>query len=524
MFPITLFFCSIVIPSLAAAQQSTPDTPILRTTSTLVFLDVTVLDKKDKPVVKGLTQQDFAITESNRPQRIFSFEAPEAHVLQSRAANDNPDGKAPVTILVVDLLNSKFEDSAYIRYKVQQFLEAQPKQLDAPTELMMVGNQSLELLQGYTRSREDLLFALKHMPSALPYETMPGASFMGRFLQSIAALQEIALQNRGVPGRKNIIWVGRGGPPLETTEMVESLVKKLERFVHDTTNELVDARMSLFLVYPGLDVRGGTFTQSEAKAEANIGNGDPFAGDINFGSFVKETGGTLFHNRNDLDALISRSQQMGSEYYTLTYQPQGGNEDGRFRRIRVTLRDPNLHVVTKAGYFAPDAKAPVDPQQQTEINLAQATRSTIPFDELDVKIGQIVQHPDTRTADITVLVRSKNLQWQPIEDGKSNVNLYMSAASLASDRTIVASKIEKVTIFAISQDRAALATQVIHLKVSLRVPKNAKTVRVAVETDEQGRIGAVDLDRKVIDAAPSAPTPLPKITPRPTGPTPPPGT
>jgi hypothetical protein len=37
----------------------------------------------------------------------------------------------------------------------------------------------------------------------------------------------------------------------------------------------------------------------------------------------------------------------------------------------VTLRDPNLHAVTKAGYFAPDKSAPVDPRQQTMVNLVE---------------------------------------------------------------------------------------------------------------------------------------------------------
>ena len=50
----------------------------IRVTSRLVFLDVTVLDKKGHPVVKGLEAKDgdFSITDNKRPQRIFSFEAP----------------------------------------------------------------------------------------------------------------------------------------------------------------------------------------------------------------------------------------------------------------------------------------------------------------------------------------------------------------------------------------------------------------------------------------------------------------
>src|ERR1700733_12782379 len=163
--------------STAQGQQGPSDTPTIRVTSRLVFLDVTALDKKGRPVVNGLTKDDFTITEDKRPQSIFSFEAPQTHTISAIAGDDNPDGKAPLTIFVLDLLNSSFEDFAFIRYSVQKYLEAQPAQLSSPAEMMVIGNQSLELLQGFTRSREDLLFALKHMPGVLPFKFMRGSFF-----------------------------------------------------------------------------------------------------------------------------------------------------------------------------------------------------------------------------------------------------------------------------------------------------------------------------------------------------------
>lgn len=116
-----------------------------------VFLDVTVLDKQGHPVMIGLNKDDFTITEDKKPERIFSFEAPESHVMGTNAKDVNPDGKAPVTIIVLDLLNSSFSDFAYIRDEVKKFLETQPAQLAAPAELMVVGNESLEMLQGYAK-------------------------------------------------------------------------------------------------------------------------------------------------------------------------------------------------------------------------------------------------------------------------------------------------------------------------------------------------------------------------------------
>jgi hypothetical protein len=89
----------------------------------------------------------------------------------------------------------------------------------------MLGNKSLEMAQGYTRSKADLLYALDHVPFALPYKEMYG--FVDeRFTQSIDALQEIAQQSQGVPRRKNIIWVGHCSPNISALQVLTGSVDK----------------------------------------------------------------------------------------------------------------------------------------------------------------------------------------------------------------------------------------------------------------------------------------------------------
>jgi VWFA-related protein len=503
-----------MVPSLGllGQGQQPSEVPTIHVTSSLVFLDVTVLDKKGRPVVKGLTRDDFTITEDKKPQRIFSFEAPQEH---ADISSDGPNSgsKAPLSIFVIDLLNSSFEDAAFIRYSMRKYLAAQPRQLDSPAEMMVVGNQSLEMIQSYTRSRDDLLFALDHLPAALPYKAGSPSFLDERFMQSIEALQEIALQNRGVPGRKNIVWVGHGGPSINTAFLLGS-IDRLNRYMHDTTNLLVNSRISLFVIYPGLKVQGSEMHISAQSADADISNTDPFAGDINFGVFVNETGGRLFYNRNDVDAQIGHSEQLGSQYYTLTYQPQEDYSDGKFRHIRVALRDPNLQVVTKAGYFSRDKNESADPVQQAVFNVSEAVRSTIPYNSLEMKILRVVRHPDTRSAEITVQLKTRNLDWQPTDDGKSIAKLILAAASLTDNKDILASKLTGVAMKANSQDQEKLPKQEGSITFTLRVPNRTKMVRVAVETEDGGRIGAADLDRKTIDAAPVAPTPEPQLAPR----------
>lgn len=520
MMSLRLWWCALVlligscIP-IAAAQQSS-GVLTLKSTSQLVFMDVTVLDSKGNPVVKGLTRDDFTITEDKKPQAIFSFEPPEAHLATAGASD-----RAPETIFVLDRLNSEVEDFAYINYSIRKYLLSLPRQLDSPSELMVLGNESLEMVQSYTRSRADLLYAVDHIRGAIPYKMNP--SFFGeRFLQSMDALQQIALQSKGIPGRKNIIWIGHGGPNLDTVGLTGKTVDKLNRYVHDTTNLMVDSRISLFVIYPGLPVGGTTFDFGAESANADISGTDPFAGDVSFGNMVNATGGKLFFNRNDVDVEIKTSEEFGSNYYTLTYQPQEGNPDGKFRHIAVSLRDPSLRVVAKAGYYALDKDAPADTQRQNALNLAEAARSTIPFNALDMTIEQVVRHSNSDSVGFTIVLKSRNISWQNQEDGTSTAHFTLVAASLSSRRDILASRLQPMIARSSTQDPALRSELNSRMPVVVRFPRKAQVVRIVVEINDSGRMGAVEINRKLLDAAPEAPTPEPQLVPHPRSPEPPP--
>jgi hypothetical protein len=72
-------FCVVAGLSLhARSQTANPATTTIRVASDLVYLDVTVVDRKGNPVVTGLSKNDFTITEDGKPQRIFSFDTPTA--------------------------------------------------------------------------------------------------------------------------------------------------------------------------------------------------------------------------------------------------------------------------------------------------------------------------------------------------------------------------------------------------------------------------------------------------------------
>jgi hypothetical protein len=69
-------------------------------------------------------------------------------------------------------------------------------------------------------------------------------------------------------------------------------------------------------------------------------------------TLAENTDGTAFVNSNDLAAAFRRVGEELSAFYVLGYRPTSTDEDGRFREIRVEVRQPDVTVAARRGYYA----------------------------------------------------------------------------------------------------------------------------------------------------------------------------
>jgi VWFA-related protein len=538
-----VFLLSVVagLSSPAKSQTASPTTTTIRVASDLVYLDVTVVDKNGNPVVTGLTRNDFTITENAKPQRIFSFDAPATGT--ERSAGGSPPAqpetvqvpntknaqKGPATILVLDLMNTPSAESAYARDSIRRYLAQQPERLASPTELMVLNNTALNMVQPYTHNRDDLLYALYRVPPETPYKL--GSMQYGNqewfdqsLAQSIEALQQIALQNKGQAGRKNVLWVGYGGPSIPIDPGDPRWDKEIRFYVRGTTNMLVDARITLFLIRPEalgaltLSPDHAKLSKLDGRIAQRATNEDPFAKTVNFGLFINGTGGRFFSKRNDIDRAIAEAQELGSKYYTLTYQPQGQENNGEFREIKVVLRDPNLRAMTKAGYFAPEATTSADPTPHhldPMYQIEEAAQSGVVFDSLGVSLVHVERHPDSESVEVRTLLKSAHLRWQSTSDGRSTADITVAAVSLSKQRDILASRLRRLTIFSDSQDPARLAASETPVSITVPAPRHTESVRVVILAQEGGQVGALEVEHKELVSAPESPTAEPQLQQRP---------
>jgi len=436
--------CSATAQTAPAPQDKTPagyQTSTITVNARIVVLDVVVLDKKGNLVWRNdLKPEDFKIYEDGQLQTIRSFEAPSQHqmppsdtAIVHSAADLKSIGDAPVTILVLDELNSTFQDSAYSRQQMVKYLQSQPAVLKQPTVLMVAMNTTFQQLHDYTQDRDALIEAVKkHMPE-YPWAMMgsgrsgPGA--VERMGQNLAALEQIAHASSGTPGRKNLIWVGNGFPSANLVGMPQDEADQIETAYRRCTAELLAARVTMFTINPTAD----TTVTVEADDTADLdsigeeGGPDPMGeGGVSFASFAADTGGIAYMGRNDLNHVMDEGIARGQEYYTMSYSPTNKTEvAAKFRSLKIVMADKNLRALTRDGYYplsATELNPSIDKdmnQKQVKANLqldiSGALTTQISYNGLDVKAAK------SGSDEYTLTVTGNGIGWtEPGQNGEQH--------------------------------------------------------------------------------------------------------
>jgi VWFA-related protein len=489
------------------AQDASAPAYNFKVKTRIVILDVVVTDKKGNAVT-NLTKDDFTVYEDKQPQTIRTFEPPSAHVMPPSpdgkaivtSAADLPKiGDAPITILVLDELNTQFTDMSYARNSLEKYLLAQPEVLKQPTALLVVNNTKFVLLQDYTQDRAGILKALKNHTPQNPYKaaTNAGSVAVERIAQTMSAVIQIAEATRGTPGRKNVIWVGVNGPGVKLEGADPVIIKDMGDITKRVTQTLLETRVTLNYIDPTINQAsndGGMLSGDDDSADIN--DTDPFSVDVDFNQFAPATGGKIFAGRNDINNEIATSIDTGNAYYTLSYSPSNEVEDAaKYRGIHIKLSNPNLIATTRDGYYPEAANAnnsvndtalpAVQRKKTLELDLSNAATSILSYNGLTVTAQK-----GTDPAAWQVSVVSRDLSWPSLPSG--GVHTEVTAMSVAYDgKNKILGHVTREMASTLKADEATPATVVFPVPVEL--PSGTKRIRFIIRDAITGKIGTVDV-------------------------------
>jgi len=169
-------------PAASPALLADAGTPVFRTTTRLVQVDVVVTKKSGEPI-EGLDRDDFTILQDGRPQKANVFEAHTAretiptageiaatgtqpqtaqqpHILGTYSNQPSATNNQSWNIILFDMLNTPTNDQQLARNQLQKIAQALPA--GQPVALFVLTNK-LVMVQAFTRDPNTMLLAVQRL-------------------------------------------------------------------------------------------------------------------------------------------------------------------------------------------------------------------------------------------------------------------------------------------------------------------------------------------------------------------------
>jgi VWFA-related protein len=226
---------------------------------------------------------------------------------------------------------------------------------------------------------------------------------------SLNAMKATVERMAAIPGQRTIVLVSAGFMVTDPYRSAETEI--IERAIRaNVTISTLDAR-GLFLVGPDASTSPQTGQSSLMMARFDGPAKVQQAGIL--AELADGTGGTYFHNNNDLQEGFRRTGASPEFMYVLGFAPHDLKSDGSFHALKVTLRDTKDTTLTaRHGYYAP--KRGVDPKEDAKEDIRVALFSREDMSDIPVELRTKFFKPTDQTAKLSVVVHVdvKNLAFK----------------------------------------------------------------------------------------------------------------
>ncbi len=548
-----ILLCWCAAFSQAAKPSPTPpDDDIVKITTSLIQIDVTVTDEKGK-VITDLKPEELEIYENGEKQKItnFSFISSVKTVEKPNAVDKNAISVPPVQLrpenvrrsyaLVVDDLSLSFESAYQTRKALKKFVDEQMQ--DGDLVAIIRTGAGIGALQQFTSDKRVLYAAIEKVkwnaqgsggvsafapiqsaadnsldvdPSATPDDSESTTTGDGQTLDdfrsrvfatgTLGALKYIVTGMSELPGRKSVILFSDGFKLYETDENGNSIGGE----VLDFLQQLVDLANRSSVVFYTVDARGLQYTGFTAGDAISDTNPDSMNAQSQnrrdqlhdtqegLGYLAEETGGLAIKNANDLSSGVKQILDDQS-YYLVAYQPDSDTFDAakrKFNKFDVkVLRKGAFKVRFRSGFFnvpekaAEKAPTALSPAAQLETALV----SPFAVSGINLKLNALFGSDEKTGAFVRSLlyIDGKDLKFTEEKDGRKKAVFEILAMSFGDNGQIV-DQLQKNYTLLLRPDaysRAAANGFVYNFVFPVKKP-GAYQYRVAIRDAQGNKVGS----------------------------------
>jgi len=243
-------------------------------------------------------------------------------------------------------------------------------------------------------------------------------------LLSLGVLEDIVRRISAMPGQRTMILISPGFITPDPMAL-ERITDVLNRATH--ANVIISALDARELYTADGDASRGSINLTATRMKQEFDREAARANEDVMAELADGTGGTFFHNNNDLNEGLRRVATAPEYYYLLGFSPQNLKPDGSFHRLKVTVKNAAVaQVQARRGYFVPKhAESEADAAKQ---QIQDAIFSRDEMHDLPVDLHTQFFKTSAVDAKLTVLahVDVQRIHFEKV-DGRNRNNLTVVA-------------------------------------------------------------------------------------------------
>ncbi len=475
----------------------TPDTDVVKITTSLIQVDVSVTDSKGK-IITDIKPEEIEIFENGQKQKItnFSFISSVRETVEKPVAVDKNAIPLPPSVLradkirrtvalVVDDLTLSFESAYQTRRALKKFVDEQMQ--DGDLVAIIRTGAGIGALQQFTSDKRVLYAAIERvkwnpignggisafapMQSVTPTDPVDPADASAAgdrspegaerefndFRESYFASGTLGAVNyvvRGMselPGRKSIILFSDGFAL--TNINAEGFSEG--SIILDALKALIDQANRASVVVYAVDPRGlqtlglsaaddtGGRTADQVESQLADRRNKLFDTQDGLKYLSDETGGFAIVNNNDLSGGVRRVLDDQS-YYLVAYEPDSDTFDPakrRFNKLTVKVSRKGASTRYRSGFFSvAERETPVVPAKQTPGQVLQnALTSPFAVSGIPLRLNALFGNDAVRGSYVRSLlhVEAKDIKLVDDKNGAKKAVFDILAASFGDNGQIV---------------------------------------------------------------------------------------
>jgi len=317
---------------------------------------------------------------------------------------------------------------------------------------------------------------------------------------SLTVLRDVVRRMSTMPGQRGVIVISPGF--LTLVDMQSEKTEIMDRAIR--ANVIISAlnARGLYTIMPGGDAsEPGPISATAVNLKSQYASTIALAEEETLADLADGTGGTYFHNSNDLVEGFKRVAARPEYVYVLGFSPQNLKLDGRFHAVKVVIKESGkasgkVSLQARRGYYAPRQLA--DPAETARQEIEDALFSREELRDIPIELHTQFFKPTDVTARLSVLVKVdvKHIRFRKAE-GRNRNDLTVASGLFDRNGNLVAGN-QKVLEMRLRDE--TLANRIgsgITVRSSFDVKPGSYLVRLVVR-DTEGQLmaatnGAVEI-------------------------------